>query len=121
MPRVKTGEMSVEEIRNLVRQHNKLSHIDVGQSRSKLISDIKKAGYILRHDRKTLVKATKGAIGASNKKGIQQSSEGEQKPQKRTIKKKKVKALIEDFQAGGDIFSRMSNDPAFFTGGRDGI
>ena len=55
-------------------------------------------------------------VGATNKVLISQRKSGQVKPQKRTVKKKQKKALIEDFGAGGDIFASMGNDPALFTG-----
>ena len=116
MPRVKAGEMSTEEIRNLVRQHNKLTHIDPGLARGKLISAIERSGYAINHtSKKIVVRSSKANIGATNLKSIKQGKSGAVKPQKRTVKKKQKKALIEDFGAGGDIFSMMVNDPAVFT------
>ncbi len=119
MPRVKAGEMSTEEIRNLVRQHNKLTHINPGLARGKLISAIERSGYKINHTSKTIqVRGiSKGnRVGPTNKVVISQGKSGAVKPQKRTVKKKQKKALIEDFGAGGDIFSMMVNDPAVFTG-----
>jgi len=115
----KKGEMTVDEIRNLVRQHNKLTHIDPGLSRTKLISAIERSGYKLNHKSKTI--QVRGAargnrVGPTNKVLISQRKSGQVKPQKRTVKKQQKKALIQDFAAGGDIFSQMFNDPAYFTG-----
>ncbi len=54
MPRVKAGEMSLPEIRNLARQHNKASQIkDIDKlSRSALMGEIEKMGYKIDHERK---------------------------------------------------------------------
>jgi hypothetical protein len=121
----KKGEMNVDEIRNLVRQHNKLTHIDPGLSRAKLISAIEKSGYRIDHAEKKIVtsnartskKVKEGdktilrrKIGATELTEIKQSKSGEVKPQKRTVKKQQRKALIAG-GGGGDIFSQMFNDP----------
>jgi glycerol dehydrogenase-like iron-containing ADH family enzyme len=107
----KKGEMTVDEIRNLVRQHNKLTHIDPGLSRAKLISAIERSGYAINHKaKKIVVKSQKAKIGATNLKSISQAKSGEVKPQKKTVKKQKRKALIAG-GGGGDIFSQMFNDP----------
>jgi len=112
----KKGEMTVDEIRNLVRQHNKLTHIDPGLSRTKLISAIERSGFSINHKSKKIVKrSSKAKIGPTNLQSISQGKSGSVKPQKKTVKKAKKKALIEDFGAGGDIFSMMGNDPAQFT------
>ena len=60
MPRVKAGEMSLPEIRNLARQHNKASQIkDVDKlSRSALIKEIEKMGYRVDHEKKRIIKRT---------------------------------------------------------------
>lgn len=109
---IKKGEMTVDEIRNLVRQHNKLTHIDPGLSRAKLISAIERSGYTINHkSKKIVVKSQNRKIGATNLQSISQSKSGEVKPQKRTVKKQQRKALIQG-GGGGDIFSRMFNDPA---------
>ena len=105
----KKGEMTVDEIRNLVRQHNRLTHIDPGLSRAKLISAIEKSGYRIDHAGKKIIKRG-GLIGPTKLKGVGQRKSGEVKPQKRTVKKQKRKALIQG-SGGGDIFSQMFNDP----------
>ena len=113
----KKGEMPVEEIRNLVRQHNKLTHIDPGLSREKLISAIQRSGYMIDHSKKKIVvkppefkKGRGRRIGATELTSIKVSKSGEVKPQKKTVKKQKRKALIKA-PAGGDIFAQMFNDP----------
>tara|TARA_R100000700_G_C3134013_1_gene118114 strand:+ start:211 stop:627 length:417 start_codon:yes stop_codon:yes gene_type:complete len=95
MPRVKAGEMSLNEIRNLARQHNKASQIKGIDtlSRAKLIAEIEKQGYKVDHERKRIVKRTMTNIDRK-KQTKKIAPEGERKPQKRT----KRKALI----AGGD-------------------
>jgi len=99
MPRVKAGEMSLSEIRNLARQHNKASQIkNIDKlSRSALIKEIENMGYRVDHGKKRIIKRTM----TNEERKAQNKSvgpEGEKKPQKRTIKKQKRKALIE----GGD-------------------
>jgi len=87
MPKVPAGELSLGEIRNLVRQHNKLSVIKGvdSKSRTALIKEISDMGYKIDHAGKKIVRG---------KTEITTSKEGEQKPQKRTLRK----ALI----AGGE-------------------
>ena len=92
MPRVKAGEMSLNEIRNLARQHNKASTIkDVDKlSRSALINEIEKMGYRLDHEKKRIIKRTMtNEERKAQNKSV--SVEGERKPQKST-KKKMLKA-----------------------------
>ena len=92
MPRVKAGEMSLPEIRNLARQHNKASTIkDVDKlSRSALINEIEKMGYRLDHEKKRIIKRTMtNEERKAQNKSV--SAEGERKPQKST-KKKMLKA-----------------------------
>ena len=114
----KKGEMTVDEIRNLVRQHNKLTHIDPGLSREKLISAIQRSGYMIDHSKKKIIvkpsefkKGRGRRIGATELTSIKVGKSGEVKPQKKTVKKQKRKALIAGAGAGGDIFSQMFNDP----------
>jgi len=89
MPRNPKGEMNVSEIRNLVRQHNKLSIIENvdKKSRATLIAEIRTKGFELDHKNKKIVSRTGGTV-------IGQSKKAEPKPQKKT----KKKMLI----AGGD-------------------
>jgi hypothetical protein len=84
MPRNPKGEMNVSEIRNLVRQHNKLSVISNvdKKSRADLIKEIRERGYEVDHVNKKIV---------SGKKSISQAKEAEPKPQKRTKKKALIK------------------------------
>ena len=95
MPRVKAGEMSLPEIRNLARQHNKASQIkDVDKlSRSALIKEIEKMGYRVDHEKKRIIKRT---MTNEERKAQNKSvaKEGERKPQKKTLRKKLI--------AGGD-------------------
>tara|TARA_R110001592_G_scaffold1673_2_gene9930 strand:- start:415 stop:909 length:495 start_codon:yes stop_codon:yes gene_type:complete len=93
MPRVKAGEMSLNEIRNIARQHNKVSTIKGIDtlSRAKLIEEIGRMGYNVDHENKKIIK---NKMNRSVNKQISVSAEGERKPQKRT----KKKALI----AGGE-------------------
>jgi hypothetical protein len=93
MPRVKAGEMSLDEIRNIARQHNKVSVIkNIDKlSRKALIEEISKMGYNIDHENKKIVK---NKMNRKVNKEFSVSKEGERKPQKKT----KKKALI----AGGD-------------------
>lgn len=93
MPRVKAGEMSLPEIRNIARQHNKVSQIKGIDTlpRKSLISEIARLGYNIDHENKKIVK---NMMNRKVNKEVSVSDEGERKPQKRT----KKKALI----AGGE-------------------
>lgn len=86
MPRVPAGELSLGDIRNLVRQHNKLSVIKGvdTKSRSALLKEIGEMGYKVDHSNKKIVRG---------KMEIKTGAEGEQKPQKKTIKKQAKAAL----------------------------
>ena len=81
MPRVKKGELSLGEIRNLVRQHNKLSVIAGvdSKTRTALLKEIEEKGYRVDHENKKIVR------GSTT---ISTGKEGEQKLQKRTKRKK---------------------------------
>ena len=93
MPRVKAGEMSLNEIRNIARQHNKVSVIkNIDKlSRKALIEEISNMGYNIDHENKKIVK---NKMNRKVNKESSVSKEGDRKPQKKT----KKKALI----AGGD-------------------
>lgn len=86
MPRVKAGEMSLNEIRNIARQHNKVSTIkNIDKlSRKALIEEISNMGYNIDHENKKIVK---NKMNRKVNKEISVSSEGERKPQKKTKKK----------------------------------
>ena len=86
MPRVKAGEMSLNEIRNIARQHNKVSTIKGIDtlSRKALIEEISNMGYNIDHENKRIVK---NKMNRKVNKEISVSAEGERKPQKRTKKK----------------------------------
>lgn len=86
MPRVKAGEMSLNEIRNIARQHNKVSTIKGIDtlSRKALIEEISNMGYNIDHENKKIVK---NKMNRKVNKEISVSAEGERKPQKRTKKK----------------------------------
>jgi len=91
MPRNPPGEMNVSEIRNLVRQHNKMSvikNVDK-KTRATLIADLKEKGYKLDHKRKKIK-----LISDTQKLVMKQSKTAEPKPQKATKKKM--------LMAGGD-------------------
>ena len=93
MPRVKAGELSLGDIRNLVRQHNKLSVIKGVDSKSRgaLIKEISDMGYKIDHVGKKIVRG---------KMEITTGKEGEQKPQKKTLKKKLIKEGDEPVMKG---------------------
>ncbi len=99
MPRIPAGELNLSEIRNLARQHNKVSTIkNIDKlSRKALMGEINKMGYEIDHAKKRIRQVRKTAA-QRKAKDLTPSAEGERKPQKRTIKKQKRKALIE----GGD-------------------
>jgi len=88
MPRIPAGEMNVTEIRNLVRQHNKLSVIEnvAKKSRTQLIQEISDMGYNIDHSKKmiTKVRLRKGD------KSLKVSDAGDTK--QATKKKAKAKA-----------------------------
>jgi hypothetical protein len=95
MPRVKKGEMSLSEIRNLARQHNKATAIKGIDriTRVKLIGEIERMGYRVDHEKKRIIKRTMtNEQRKAHNKSV--STKGERKPQKRTKKKRLI--------AGGD-------------------
>ncbi len=97
MPKNPKGEMSLTEIRNLARQHNRLSTITGidSKSRKALIKEINDQGYRVDHQKKRIIK-NYGKMVAAGKAGKGKAvvgPAGEQKPQKKTIKKKKRAAL----------------------------
>jgi len=61
MPRNPKGEMTLEEIRNVARQHNRLSEIKGidGMTRKNLITELEHRGYTLDHEHKKARKMTK--------------------------------------------------------------
>tara|TARA_R110001606_G_scaffold64090_4_gene148953 strand:- start:113 stop:430 length:318 start_codon:yes stop_codon:yes gene_type:complete len=91
MPKNPKGEMTVSEIRNLARQHNKVSEIKGidRKPRAALIAEIKSMGYSLNHAKKRLVKmpSKKGSV-------ISQDEKANPKPNKVTRKKVAKKKLI---------------------------
>lgn len=80
MPRVKAGELSLGEIRNLIRQHNKVSVIKGvdSKSRSALLKEIADMGYRVDHAGKKIVR------GSTT---ITTGKAGDVKPNKNTKKK----------------------------------
>lgn len=88
MGRVKKGELLLSEIRNLARQHNKLSTIkgiDTA-TRANLLKQIEKLGYEVNHEKKMIKKRSSTPFERSKGK-IKVSGAGERKPQKETRKK----------------------------------
>ena len=84
MPRVKAGEMSLDEIRNIARQHNKVSTIKGIDklSRKALIEEIENMGYNIDHENKKIVK------NKMNRKVNKEISVSKAVRKKRTTKKK---------------------------------
>ena len=105
MPRIPKGELNLTEIRNLVRQHNKVSTISGWEKKSRkaLIQEIEDMGYKIEHDKKRIMKvrAKKGG-----EKVIAVGKAGSQKDNKNTRKKKVRKKLVGDGDSvplvGGD-------------------
>jgi len=86
--------MNVGEIRNLIRQHNKLQTIKNVDSKSRavLIAEVKKLGYAINHDKKMIQRIVSSSLsGKKSVKNVKVSDEGKSKPQKRT-KLKRLKA-----------------------------
>ena len=92
------GELNVSEIRNLVRQHNKLQTIKNVDSKSRavLIAEVKKLGYSINHDRKLIQRITSESLTSGKKKisTVKISDKGKTKPQKRT--------KLKNLKSGGD-------------------
>ena len=94
MPRVPKGELSLSEIRNLARQHNKVSTIkgiDTA-TRANLIKQIEALGYEINHEKKMIKKKSSTAFERSKGK-IKVGGEGERKPQKETLKKREKERI----------------------------
>ncbi len=89
--------LGVGEIRNLVRQHNKLQTIKNVDSKSKsaLIAEVEKLGYAINHDKKMIQRITSSKLSGGKKKisNIKVSEAGKTKPQKRT--------KLKNLRAGG--------------------
>ena len=107
MPRNPKGELNLTEIRNLARQHNKLSNIagiDT-KSRANLLKEIGELGYRVDHEKKRIVGTMSGMAkrAKTGKTKISVGASGDKKPQKRTIKKAKREALKKGSgKAGGN-------------------
>ena len=94
MPRVPKGELSLSEIRNLARQHNKVSTIkgiDTA-TRANLIKQIENLGYVINHEKKMIKKKSSTPFERSKGK-IQVGGKGERKPQKETLKKREKERI----------------------------
>ena len=94
MPRVKKGELSLSEIRNLARQHNKVSTIkgiDTA-TRANLIKQIENLGYVINHEKKMIKKKSSTPFERS-KGAIKVGGKGERKPQKETLKKREKERI----------------------------
>ena len=104
MPRIPSGEMNVSEIRNLVRQHNKLSVIEnvAKKSRPQLIQEITDMGYNIDHSKKmiTKVRLRKGdkSLKVSDAGDTKQATKKKVKAKARTNLKKSgaVPVMVKD-------------------------
>lgn len=88
MPRNPKGELSLNEIRNLARQHNRLSTIkgiDTA-TRASLIKQIEDLGYTINHEKKMIKKKRQSAMDRSKGK-VKVGAGGERKPNIITKKK----------------------------------
>ena len=95
MPRNPKGEMSLGEIRNLAKQHNKLSTIT--RTRKSLLEEIAKRGYRVNHETKRIIKGRSGdrvPKGAPVITVIGQSTKGKPKKQERTKMKERRKEFL---------------------------
>jgi hypothetical protein len=108
MPRIPAGEMNVTEIRNLVRQHNKLSVIEnvAKKSRPQLIQEISDMGYNIDHSKKmiTKVRLRKGdkSLKVSDAGDTKQATKKKVKAKARTNLKKKGTAPVMVADRGED-------------------
>ena len=107
MPRIKAGEMPVAEIRNLVRQHNKLSVISGvdTKTRKQLIDEIGQKGYTINHRLKRIELSRSAADLV-----IEQSKSAEPKANKKTRRKQFVKEGDDMSLINGDIAEQVAND-----------
>ena len=98
MPKVPKGQMSLDEIRSLVRQHNKLSTIKGvdSKSRTQLLKDIDAQGYRVDHASKKIQKLFDvKTIGVGEGKGAR-------KPQVKTVAKARRKEFAKEATKGID-------------------
>ena len=91
MPRLQKGQLSLGEIRNLVRQHNKLTMIKGvdTKKRADLIKELEGHGYKIDHENKKLLRTSRKVATTAAKV----DEKGERKDQKKTIAKKKRQAF----------------------------
>jgi len=91
MPRVKAGELSLSEIRNLVRQHNKLTTIKGvdTKTRANLLKEIDEKGYRVDHEKKKITRKKMTSV-ERKKQTISVGQTGERKPQKKTVRKRMI-------------------------------
>jgi|TARA_R110001592_G_scaffold830_1_gene4350 hypothetical protein len=103
MPKIPKGEMTVSEIRNLARQHNRVSEIKGidKKPRKALLLEIKNMGYAVDHAKKRIVK-----LPSKKATLIKQDTKANPKPNRVTRKKVAKKKLIQEGGAvplvGGD-------------------
>jgi len=95
MPPPPKGELSLGEIRNMVRQHNKLSTIKGvdSKSRSKLLGEISEMGYRVDHSKKKITRVY-GSGKKLKKQEVSSGDSGKVKPNIVTKKKVAKKKLI---------------------------
>mgnify|MGYP003648576646 CR=1 FL=1 len=98
MPRNPKGEMSLGEIRNLAKQHNKLSTITGIETRSRksLMEEIGKRGFRIDHEKKRIIRdlSKKVPKGAPVITVLAQSTKGKPKKQERTKMKERRKEFL---------------------------
>ena len=91
MARIKKGEMTLLEIKNLVRQHNKLTAISLTKkSRADLIEEIENMGYVLNHNNKSIVKKRV----RKNNKVLKVGDQGDSASQRKKKEKQKKKDML---------------------------
>lgn len=91
MARIKKGELTLAEIKNLVRQHNKLSTIVISKkSRAQLIEEVEGLGYRIDHDKKQIKKVR---IPKKNRV-LKVSDKGDTSTQKKKKVKQKKKEML---------------------------
>lgn len=134
MPKVPRGEMSLDEIRSLVRQHNKLytiKGVDT-KSRAQLLKDIDAMGYKIDHAAKKIHKVPdvvremkQGPDGkmVGGRVGVRQGAvlklgvgegKGERKPQEKTVAKARRKEFAKE--ATKDVDKRTGRPLATVSG-----
>ena len=109
MPRLPAGQLSLDEIRNLVRQHNKMTTIKgVDQrKRADLIADIHKLGYSIDHENKKLYRTKKGTVDMRSKNN---RTEKQIENSKRLVELNKKRAADRKLQKEKKMKQIISNE-----------